>query len=49
MKAIEDQDDAKTLFTLDPTNPDPIKLLSFEGRDDEDFSVFKKNRTCKAD
>ena len=57
VKAIEDQDDAKALFTLDTTKQEHIKLPSFEGRDDEDFSVFKEkvektfvqNRTCKAD
>ena len=57
VKAIESQDDYRALFTLDTTKQDPIKLPSFEGKDDEDFSVFKENmekafvqnRTCKAD
>ena len=57
VKVIEDQDDERALFTLDTSKPDPIKLPSFEGREDEDFTVFKEkvekafiqNRTCKAD
>ena len=56
-RAIEEEDDKRALFTLDTAKPDPIILPIFEGRDDEDYSVFKEkmekafiqNRTCKAD
>ena len=54
---IEEQDDKRALYTLDTSKADPVKLPTFEGKDDEDFSLFKEeveraflsNKTCRAD
>ena len=57
VEAIEHEDNVRALFTLDTTKPDPVKLPTFEGRDEEDFTVFREkvekafiqNRTTKSD
>ena len=57
VEAIEQQDDVRKLFTLDTAKSDPVKLPTFEGKDSEDFSIFKEkvgkafdqNRTSKSD
>ena len=54
---VEEQDDVRALYTLDTSKSDPVKLPTFEGREDEDFSLFKEemeraflsNKTCRAD
>ena len=51
------EDDSRELYTLDIAKTDPIKIPVFEGRDDEDFAIFKEkvikafaqNRICKDD
>ena len=56
-ESIEDEDNARELYTLDISKADPVKLPTFEGRDDEDFAQFKKllekafvqNRVTKSD
>ena len=55
--AIKKEDDSRELYTLDIAKTDPIKMPVFEGRDDEDFAIFKEkvikafaqNRICKDD
>ena len=55
--AIKEQDDVRELYTLDAAKTDNVKLPTFEGRDNEDFSKFKElvlkafvqNRVSKAD
>ena len=57
VEAIEQQDDVRKLFTLDTAKSDLVKLPIFEGKDSEDFSIFKEkigkafdqNRTSKSD
>ena len=41
VEAIEYEDNERALFTLDTTKPDPVKLPTFEGRGDEDFTTFQ--------
>ena len=54
---MESQDDKRALYTLDTTKADPAKLPTFEGKESEDFTIFKdeverafpSNKTNKAD
>ena len=54
---VEKQDDERALYTLDTSKADPVKLPTFGGKEDEDFSLFKEevkraflsNKTCRAD
>ena len=39
--AIKKEDDSRELYTLDIAKTDPIKMPVLEGRDDEDFAIFK--------
>ena len=57
IKAVREEDDKRALYTLDTAKSDPIKMPIFEGKDDEDFTLFREkvekafvqNRTTKAD
>ena len=57
IEAVIEEDSARELYSLDTTVNEKVKLPSFEGRDDEDFSKWKelverafvKNRVAKDD
>ena len=57
VREVESQDDKRALYTLDTTKADPVKLPTFEGKESEDFTIFKdeverafrSNKTNKAD
>ena len=42
-EAIRGDDDECELYTLDPAETHAIKILTFEGRDDEDFAKFQED------
>ena len=57
IKAVEEQNDARELYTLDEVKVDKVKLPTFGGKDNKDYEKFKRdlfkgfaqNRVTQAD
>ena len=41
IREVESQDDKRAFYTLDTTKYDPVKLPTFEGKESDDFTLFK--------